>query len=177
MKCKIRPFWNIRIHWNRFRNLNKAFLYIIIDNLKLGILCSHVTMVIDPLCRITYLLTYLLSPLRAVMHIRPSPETSMPACLGINAELVAMSSLFPLSPSPSCVSRSPSSSFQLVSISMQPWGWRLGAFYTCPSSFFLSPEIVEWCWSSCTALHLIWYLARRYGGIESGNIRIADAIN
>jgi hypothetical protein len=43
--------------------------------------------------------TYLLSPPRAVMHIRPSPETSMPVCLGTNAELVPMSSLFLSSPS------------------------------------------------------------------------------
>ena len=114
------------------------------------------------------------------MHIRPSPETSMPVCLGTNAELVPMSSLFLSSPSPQSVSKSPwvypSSSFQLVSISMQPWGWRLGAFYTrgqfMSIFLFLSPEIVGWCWSSCTAPHLRWYLARRCvvfcGGIESG---------
>jgi len=102
------------------------------------------------------------SPLRAGMHIRPSPVTSMPVCLGTNAEFVPMSSLFLSSPSPQSVSRSPwvypSSSFQLVSISMQPWGWRLGAFYTRGQSMsifvFLSPEIVEWFWSSCTAPHL-----------------------
>lgn len=101
----------------------------------------------------------LLSPLRTGMHIRPSPETFMPVCLGTNAELVPMSSLFLSSPSPQSISRSPwlypTSSFQLVSISMQPWGWRLGAFYTRGKSIsifvFLSPEIVGWCWSACTS--------------------------
>ena len=127
-----------------------------------------------------YFLIYLLSPLRAGMHIRPSLETSMPVCLGTNAELSPMSSLFLSSPSPQSVSRSPwvypSSSFQLVSISIQPWGWRFGAFYTRGQSMsifvLLSPEIVGWCWSSCTARHLRWYLARRCivfcGCIESG---------
>ena len=82
------------------------------------------------------------------MYIRPSPETSMPVCLGTNAELVPMPSLFLSSPSTQSVSCSawvyPSSSFQLVSISMQPWGWRLGAFYTRGQSMSIFVFFISW---------------------------------
>ena len=44
--------------------------------------------------------TYLLSPLRAGSHIRPSPETSMTVCLGTKAGLVPTSNPLLSSPSP-----------------------------------------------------------------------------